>query len=183
MTGKNGEPPEKAPVPRQDRGFLHLGVSLPRFVTVRQPIFNHSPTAFQPPVVRFSPLVRPTFCRTHSPTSHPHFTYSAHTTHPPRRHSATVLQPPNNQFPIIFQSPLNHHSHAPRPRLLPSAATRTDILFPPTPRRPSATSTQPQPSFNHPHLTRIGFCIRHMITKIWYNTLHGKCCDSCEIFQ
>ena len=82
-----------------------------------------------------SPLVRPTFCRTHSPTSHPHFTYSAHTTHPPRRHSATVLQPPNNQFPIIFQSPLNHPSLAPRPRLVPSAATRTDIPIPPPTRQ------------------------------------------------
>ena len=119
MTRKNGEPPKKAPVPRQDRGFLHLGVSLPRFVTVRQPIFNHSPTAFQPPVVRFSPLVRPTFCRAHSPASHPHFTYSC-THHPPAAQTfgnrpSTAQQPIPNHLPIAFKPPISRSSPAPPP--------------------------------------------------------------------
>ena len=51
----------------------------------------------------------------------------------------TVRQPifnrPSTATPTIFQSPSNHHPHAPRPSLLPSAATRQDILFPPQPRR------------------------------------------------
>ena len=105
-----------------------------------QPSFNrhlnHSPTTFQPPLVRFSPVVRPTFCRTHSPTSHPHFTYSAHTIPSPIRR-ADYPQPSFNRHlnhsPTTFQPPSNHHPHAHRPSLLPSVATRQDILIPPTP--------------------------------------------------
>ena len=93
---------------------------------------NHSPTTFQPPLVRFSPVVRPTFCRTHSPTSHPHFTYSAHTT-PSSIRRADLRQLSVNHHTTTPQPSSNHHPHAPRPRLLQSAATRTVILIPLTP--------------------------------------------------
>ena len=51
----------------------------------------------------------------------------------------TVRQPifnrPSTATSTILQPPSNHHSSAPRPSLLPSAATRTDILIPPPTRR------------------------------------------------
>ena len=45
-------------------------------------------------------------------------------------------------------SPFNHPSLAPRPRLIPTAATRTDFIFPQPPRRPPPSSTHTQPSHN-----------------------------------
>ena len=90
--------------------------------THQQPSFNrhlnHSPTTFQPPLVRFSPVVRPTFCRTHSPTSHPHFTYSAHITPSPIRR-ADLRQPSFNHHlnhsPTTFQPPPTRSSPSPPP--------------------------------------------------------------------
>ena len=94
---------------------------------------------------------RPTFCRTHSPASQPHFTYSAHTTHPPRRHSATVLQPPHqpsfNRLPTTTHTLLaRDSSHLPRQgRTSSSLPRRADLRQPqPNLNRPSTIRTSPE---------------------------------------
>ena len=108
-----------------------------------QPFSNRLTTTFQPPLVRFSQGVRPTFCRTHSPTSHPHFTYSAHTTHPdcggePRRdmvqrkHADNVQGrvrllpcpacPGRSERPQCIPRRDPRRGHAPQPRVVGAAA-------------------------------------------------------------
>jgi len=120
-------------------------------VTVRQPIFKHLSTAALRPACSSS-LSR------HRKPAH-YFSSTAYVVHPPAfrqphrqfNHYTTASQPrtnhrqlqpirnrPSTATPTIFQSSSNHHPHAPRPRLIPSAATRTVILFPPTPRRKSS---------------------------------------------
>ena len=106
------------------------------------------PCARTPPVLRFSNQHRRLSHR-HSSSFRRRVLYTRKSSAWARPRSSSVrcracyrspahLQPSFNRqinhFPTIFLSPSNHHPHAPRPSLLPSAATRQDILIiPPTP--------------------------------------------------
>jgi hypothetical protein len=78
-----------------------------------QPSFNRLPTTSPvrpwvcPSFVRFSSVVRPTFCRTHSPTPHPLFTYSA-----PNNHPATLLTSIFHPQRLSVRGPVRHASAA-----------------------------------------------------------------------
>ena len=91
--------------PRASIGRTHIRNPLARF-----------PTDGQPPASR-----------------QPHRQFNHYTTASQLRANCRKLQPIHNRSstatPTIFQSPSNHHPHAPRPSLLPSAATRTEIFF------------------------------------------------------
>ena len=111
--------------------FVSSPVSLPRLL----PFASPSSTIFQPPrcvlLVPAVPVV---------PESPP----------PPLAHRLqTFGNRPSTATSTILQPPSNHHPHAHRPSLLPSVATRQDILIPPTP----PPSPMPRPcNRNYPTL-------------------------------
>jgi hypothetical protein len=118
------------------------------------PFSNRLPTATRPLLVSPSSATQYSSADGHPPASwQPQRQFNHHTTAIQPRTNHRKLQPipnrPSTTTPTIFQSPSNHHPHAPRPRLLPSAATRQDILIPPTP----PPSPMPRPcNRNYPTL-------------------------------
>jgi hypothetical protein len=110
----------------------------PRLARPAESSVNHAKrTARTPPRrARQRALAPPT--DGHPPVSRqPHRQFNHYTTASQLRANCRKLQPihnrPSTATSTILQPPSNHHPHAPRPSLLPSAATRQDILIPPTP--------------------------------------------------
>ena len=124
-----------------------------------QPSFNrhtnHSPTTFKPPRlsahvhVRRSSASRQSFVRHSAAHIHPPRTRTSPTLHTPPPHPSaaqTFGNPPSTVTPTIFQSSSNHHPHAHRPRLLPSAASGKDFpIHPPQCRPPPSSKHTPTP--------------------------------------